>query len=76
MALIRELEKQEMTQISHRIPSTVAKRYQTLLERSKKMRVNLPASFAQHFTSWLDEVEAELNTMNVSKLRTPAKAED
>jgi hypothetical protein len=75
MALIREPEKQELTQVSHRLPVATVRRYHALLERSKKLRVNLPASYAQHFSSWLDEVEAELNSMNVSKMR-PAKAED
>ena len=76
MALVREPEKQEMTVISHRIPATLAKRYHTLAERGKKMRINVPASYVENFSKWLDEAETELNTMNVSRLRTPAKAED
>jgi len=76
MSLIREPEKQEMAQISHRLPATVVKRYHALIERSKKLHVNLPASFTEHFTQWLDEVDAELNSMNVSRLRAPAKVED
>jgi hypothetical protein len=75
MALVREPEKQDMAHISHRLPAAVARRYHTLVERGKKMRVNVPASFTEHFSTWLDEVEAELNSMNVSKLR-PAKTDE
>ena len=76
MALVREPEKQEMTVVSHRIPVVLAKRYQALTQRGKKMRVNIPASYIENLTKWLDEVEAELNTMNVSRLRTTTKAEE
>jgi hypothetical protein len=76
MALIKEPEKQEMTIISHRLIATAVKRYHALVERGKKMRVNIPASYAENFYQWLDEAEAELNTMNVSRLRTTTKAEE
>jgi hypothetical protein len=76
MALVKEPEKQEMAHINHRLPVAIVKRYHTLVERGKKMRVNIPASYAEHFPLWLDEVEAELNSMNVSRLRTTTKAEE
>lgn len=76
MALVREPETQEMEHISHRLPVAVVKRYRTLVERGKKMRVNIPASYAEHFPQWLDEVEAELNNMNVSRLRTTTKTDE
>jgi hypothetical protein len=76
LALVKEPEKQETAHLSQRLPASVVKRYQALVERGKKLRVNVPASFAEHFPTWLDEVEAELNSMNVSKLRGTAKAEE
>ena len=76
MALVKEPEREELEHISHRLPIAVVKRYRALVERGKKMRVNIPASYAEHFPRWLDEVEAELNNMNVSRLRTTTKAEE
>ena len=76
MALVREPEREEMEHISHRLPVAVVKRYRALVERGKKMRVNVPASYAEHFPLWLDEVETELNNMNVSRLRTTTKPDE
>jgi len=76
MALVREPEHEETEHLNHRLPVAVVKRYRALVERGKKMRVNIPASYAEHFPRWLDEVEAELNNMNVSRLRTTTKAEE
>jgi hypothetical protein len=76
MALIKEIEKPEMAHISHRLLASLVRRYHTLVERGKKMHVNIPASYADNFARWLDEAESELNTMNVSRLRTPAKVEE
>jgi hypothetical protein len=76
MALVKEPEREELEHISHRLPVAVVKRYRALVERGKKMRVNIPASYAEHFPLWLDEVEAELNNMNVSRLRTTTKTEE
>jgi hypothetical protein len=76
MALVKEPEPQETEHLNHRLPVAVVKRYRALVERGKKMRINIPASYAEHFPKWLDEVEAELNNMNVSRLRTPAKGEE
>lgn len=73
MALVKEPEKQDAAHLSHRLPTAVVKRYHALVERGKKLRINVPASFAEHFPAWLDEVETELNGMNVSKLRTPGQ---
>ncbi|MBV8053925.1 MAG: hypothetical protein JO071_01650 [Deltaproteobacteria bacterium] len=76
MVLVREPEREEMEHISHRLPVAVVKRYRALVERGKKMRVNVPASYAEHFPLWLDEVETELNNMNVSRLRTTTKPDE
>ena len=70
MVLVKQPEPEAMEHIGHRLPVAVVKRYRALVERAKKMRINLPASYAEHFPQWLDEVEAELNSMNVSRLRT------
>jgi hypothetical protein len=76
MALVKEPDKQETSHLNHRLPTAIVKRYHALVERGKKLRVNVPASFAEHFSTWLDEVETELNGMTVSKLRAPAKVEE
>jgi len=76
MALVKQPEPQEMEHISHRLPVAVVKRYRALVERGKKMRINIPASYAEHFPQWLDEVETELNSMNVKPLRTTTTKAD
>jgi len=70
MSLIREPEKQEMGHISHRLSATAVKRYRAQVKRGKKMRVNVPASSAKYFQSWLDEVEVELKSIKASQLHT------
>ena len=76
MALVRKPEKPEIAYISHRIIAPAVKRYHALSERGKKMHMDIPASYAENFYRWLDEAEAELNSMNVSRLRTTTKAEE
>jgi hypothetical protein len=76
MALVREPETEETEHISHRLPAGLVKRYRALVERGKKVRVNIPATYAEHFAVWLKETEDELTALNVSRLRNPTKTEE
>ena len=40
------------------------------MERASKQRVNLRKAFGEHFPTWLDEVEADLNAMTVRPIRS------
>jgi len=73
MALVREPDKADTKFFQCRVETPVLRRWTTLEERATKLRVNLRKSFAQHFATWLDEVETELNGMNVKPLRTKAE---
>lgn len=74
MALEREPEKPETENFQCSVPTAAVRRWKTLLDRASKQRVNLRKAFAKHFPVWLDEVEADLNSMTVRPIRT--KAED
>jgi hypothetical protein len=71
MALIKEPEKEETDQLTFRMRVANVRRYRTLVERGKKLHVNIPASHEAGFEAWMTEAEAELNAMTVTKLRTP-----
>jgi hypothetical protein len=49
------------------------RRWKTLIERASKQRVNLRKAFGEHFITWLDEVEADLNAMTVRPIRSKAE---
>jgi hypothetical protein len=70
MALVREPEKPETEHFQVVLPVAVVRRWKALTERASKQRVNLRKAFADHFPTWLDEVEAELTSMTVRPLRT------
>jgi len=70
MALIREPEKPETENFQCPLPVPVVRRWKSLMERANKQRVNLRRAFADQFPTWLDEVEAELNTMTVRPIRS------
>jgi hypothetical protein len=73
MALVREPEKSDTKIFQCRIELPLLRRWNTLDERATKLRVNLRKSFAEHFATWLDEVETELNSMNVKPIRNRAE---
>jgi hypothetical protein len=77
MALARKPETPELKNFQCRVIPEDAARWQKLNERAAKMKgipggaPDLHKSFAEHFSVWLNEVEAELNTVNVKPIRTP-----
>lgn len=73
MALVREPEKQESDMFQCTMLATTVRRWQTLSERASKQRINLRKNFVEHFSTWLDEVEAELNAMTVRPIRSKAE---
>jgi hypothetical protein len=73
MALTREPEKPETENFQCALPAPVIRRWKALMERASKQRVNLRKAFGDHFPTWLDEVEAELNTMTVRPIRSKAE---
>jgi hypothetical protein len=73
MALTREPEKAETQNFQCPIPTITVRRWKTLVDRAGKQRINLRKAFAEHFNGWLDEVEAELNTMTVRPIRSKAE---
>lgn len=73
MALIREPEKQEGDMFQCTMAATTVRRWRSLSERASKQRINLRRNFESHFSTWLDEVEAELNAMTVRPIRSKAE---
>jgi hypothetical protein len=73
MALTREPEKPETENFQCALPIAVVRRWKTLMERANKQRVNLRKAFGEHFITWLDEVEADLNAMTVRPIRSKAE---
>ena len=73
MALTREPEKPEIENFQRRTTGTGNAHWKALMERTSKQRVNLRKAFSEHFSTWLDEVEAELNSMTVRPIRSKAE---
>ncbi|MBV8056715.1 MAG: hypothetical protein JO071_15910 [Deltaproteobacteria bacterium] len=69
MALVRKPEKLDTKAFQCRVQPQDLKHWHTLIERANKQRIDLYKSFAEHFPTWLSEVEAELNSMTVRPLR-------
>lgn len=70
MALTQEPEKPKLQNFQCPVEAATVQRWQALVQRAAKQRVNLRKAFGEHFTAWLDEVEAELNTMTVRPIRS------
>jgi hypothetical protein len=70
MALVKMPDKLDTKPFQCRVEPHDLKRWQTAVERAKKLRIDLYKSFAEHFPTWLTEVEAELTAMNVRPMRS------